>query len=134
VEIDLSPSDIAHLAHCHVVAIAESILPPRVFRPARKYWSERRPKPLSRRELLELVTAFDGDRAFRDWVQAGASPEQVFALWDAIAQLQRGFELFDGDSEVPDPAVVEEIRSRPSARAVFGLAVRRSADAAIIVD
>lgn len=123
-EVAESPDEVAaRLAWYQVISIQESVIPPAVFRPAQAHCWERKSPAFPRTELVATVASFADDRSLRDWVQLHASPEQVYALWEAIADLSRRFFLLD-DDEKPDPKLVAAIRAESSARAVFVLALR----------
>jgi hypothetical protein len=122
--VEYEERSVSDLAHCQVIAVAESIVPPRIFRPASAHCSKHKPGPMKRAELLELVNSFPDDRSLRDWIQTAASPHQVYTLWQAIAELQRHFFLYNESGQDADPAIVEEVRAHPSARGIFSTAVR----------
>jgi hypothetical protein len=96
---DLSPEEAMERAHCQVVAVSESIVPPAVFHPAQSHCWKHKPGPMKRAELVDLVNSFPDDRSLLAWVQGAASPHHVYSLWTAIRDLQRRFYLFEHDAD-----------------------------------
>lgn len=116
------PESVTRLAWYQVISIQESVVPPAIFRQAQAYcWREKPPEP-SLTALIERVQSFKTDKELRDWVQSKATPPEVHALWEAIANLSRRFFLVDDDEDV-DPQIVRRVRDGSSAREIFKFAL-----------